>query len=97
VTLGAAQVPPANRVVVNNRDVLKRFDGRNLMLVLRGHLHVDEWHHWRGTTFVTGGAVWGKWWCGPWYGTEQGFGVLTLRPDHADRHYVDYGWTAQRP
>ncbi len=96
-TRGTVEAPPANRVVVNNREVLQRFEGRNLMLVLQGHLHVNEWHRWRGATFVTGGAVCGKWWRGPWQGTEEGFGTLTLHPDRVDWSYLDYGWTARRP
>ncbi len=83
--------------VVNNREVVQRFEGRNLMRVLQGHLPVNEWHRWRGATFVTGGAVCGKWWRGPWQGTEEGFGTLTLHPDRVDWSYIDYGWTARRP
>ena len=96
-TRGAAAAAPANRVVVNNREVLDRFASHNLLLVLQGHLHVDELLRWRGTTFITGGAVCGKWWRGAWHGTREGFGVLTLRPDRVDWEYVTYGWVAQRP
>jgi 3',5'-cyclic AMP phosphodiesterase CpdA len=96
-TDGATAAAPANRVVVNNREVLELFDDHNLLLVLQGHLHVDEMLRWRGTTFITGGAVCGKWWRGAWHGTPEGFGVLTLRPDRVDWEYVTYGWVAQRP
>jgi 3',5'-cyclic AMP phosphodiesterase CpdA len=96
-TDGATAAAPANRVVGNNREVLELFDGHNLLLVLQGHLHVDEMVRWRETTFITGGAVCGKWWRGAWHGTPEGFGVLTLRPDRVDWEYVTYGWVARRP
>jgi 3',5'-cyclic AMP phosphodiesterase CpdA len=96
-TEGATSPAPRNRVVVNSREVLDLFEGRNLLLVLQGHLHVNERIWWRGTTFIMGGAVCGKWWRGPWHGTEEGFGVLTLEGNQVGWEYVDYGWDAKRP
>ncbi len=96
-TQGAEAPAPRNRAVVNNREVLEAFAGHRLQVVLQGHLHVNEMLRWRGTTFITGGAVCAKWWRGPWYGTEEGFGVLTLRRDRVDWNYVDMGWDARRP
>ncbi len=88
---------PANRVVVNGREVIRLFEDHNLLLVLQGHLHVDEMLRWQNTTFITGGAVSGKWWRGSWHGTGEGFGVLTLRRDRVDWEYLGYGWDARRP
>jgi hypothetical protein len=65
--------------------------------VLQGHTHIDELIRWRGISFITGGAVCAKWWRGPWYGTEEGFGVVDLSGRHADWEYIDYGWEARRP
>lgn len=96
-TAGATAAAPPNRMVVNNREVLELLVAHRVPLVLQGHLHVDELLRWRGTTFVTGGAVCGKWWRGSWYGTGPGFGVLTLRPDRVDWAYRGYGWTPRRP
>jgi 3',5'-cyclic AMP phosphodiesterase CpdA len=96
-TDGATAAAPPNRVVVNNREVLELFAGHNLLLVLQGHLHVDELLRWRRTTFITGGAVSGKWWRGSWHGTGEGFGVVTLRPDRVEWRYLGYGWKARRP
>jgi 3',5'-cyclic AMP phosphodiesterase CpdA len=96
-TDGATEGAPANRVVVNNRAVLELFQDRNLLLVLQGHLHVDEMLRWRDVTFITGGAICGKWWRGPWHGTPEGFGVVTLRPDRVEWQYHSYGWKARRP
>jgi Icc protein len=96
-TESAVEPAPRNRVVVNNREVLELFAGRRLVAVLQGHLHVNERLWWRGTTFITGGAVCAKWWRGAWHGTEEGFGVVTLEGDKVGWEYVDYGWEAQRP
>lgn len=96
-TEGAEAAAPRNRVIVNNREVLAAFADHCLHVVLQGHLHVNEMLRWRDTTFITGGAVSGKWWRGAWHGTEEGFGVLTLRPDRVDWEYIDIGWTARRP
>lgn len=96
-TEGITAVPKANRVIVDNRDVLEVFAGHNLVAVLQGHLHVNELLRWRGTTFITGGAVCGKWWRGAWHGTPEGFGVVTIRPDRVEWEYRTYGWTARRP
>ncbi len=96
-TEGATAAAPANRVVVNSREVLELFAQHNLLLVLQGHLHVDELLRFQRTTFVTGGAISGKWWRGSWHGTGEGFGVVTLRPDRVQWSYQGYGWTARRP
>jgi len=88
---------PENRGVVNNREVLEVFSGHRLLLVLQGHLHVNEMLRWGDTTFITGGAVCGKWWRGTWHGTQEGYGVLDIRADQVEWTYHSYGWTARRP
>ncbi len=94
---GATVAAKPNRVVVNNCEVLKVLENHNLVLVLQGHLHVNEMIRWRGTTFITGGAICGKWWRGNWYGTEEGFYDITLTGNHVECSYIDYGWEARRP
>ncbi len=96
-TEGAGSVAPKSRVVVNSRDVLDLMEDRHVILVLQGHLHVKELLIWRDTTFVTGGAVCGRWWRGPWHGTQEGFNVITLTGNRVEWEYVDYGWEARRP
>lgn len=95
--LGSTEPAPRHRVVVNNRDVLAAFENHNLLLVLQGHLHVNEMIRWKNTTFITGGAVAGRWWRGNWHGTEEGYGVVTIRNGQVEWEYVDYGWEARRP
>ena len=96
-TKGGTEAAPANRIVVNNLDVLDLFARHNLVLVLQGHLHVNEMLRWNSTTFITGGSVCAKYWRGPWFGTEEGFGVLTLRKGRVEWDYIDIGWDARRP
>lgn len=93
-TQGATYAPPNTRVVVNNRAVLKIIEKHNVIMVLQGHSHAYETVRWRNTLFISGGAICGKWWQGPWYGVEEGFCVITLAEDHVDCQYVDYGWEA---
>jgi Icc protein len=96
-TRGATYQSRPNRVVTNNTEVLKIFSNHNLVLVLQGHLHVKERIWWRGTTFITGGAICARWWRGPWHGTAEGFNVITLRGNSVDWKYINYGWQAKRP
>ena len=96
-TEGGTFAAPPNRVLVNNREVLALFVAHNLVLVLQGHLHAKELIRWRDTTFITGGAVCGKWWRGAWFGTEPGYNVVTLRGNRVEWDYVEYGWTPRRP
>jgi 3',5'-cyclic AMP phosphodiesterase CpdA len=96
-TKGGTFAARPNRVVVNNREVLEILQNHNLILVLQGHLHVKEMIRWQNTTFITGGAVSGKWWRGSWYGTEEGFNDITLTGNRVEYAYIDYGWAARRP
>jgi 3',5'-cyclic AMP phosphodiesterase CpdA len=94
---GATYAARPNRVIVNNREVLQTLENHNLILVLQGHLHVSEMIKWQNTTFITGGAVCGKWWRGVWYGTEEGFYDISLTGNQVECFYIDYGWVAKRP
>ena len=96
-TKGATFAAKKNRVVVNNYEVLRILEDHNVILVLQGHLHAKELLMWRETTFIVGGAICGKWWRGPWHGTEEGFNVLTLTGSRVGWEYIDYGWEARRP
>jgi len=96
-THGSTFAAKKNRVVVNNREVLKIIQNHNVILVLQGHLHVKELIRWRNTAFILGGAVCGRWWRGAWHGTEEGFNIITLTGNHVGCEYIDYGWEARRP
>ena len=93
---GADFALPPYYLVGNNREVLELFSEHNLLLVLQGHLHAEEMVRWRGTTFITGGAICGDKWRGAKLGTPEGFGVLTLRRDRVEWGYHSLGWNARR-
>ncbi len=97
ITKGTPMPAPPNRVIVNNKEVLKLFRNHNLILVLQGHLHVEEMIRFRNTMFITGGAICGKWWRGSWYGAKEGFCVITLNDNSVELEYINYGWQARRP
>jgi Icc protein len=88
-----AALPP-NLVVVNAPEVLDVFKEKNLVLVLQGHLHVNECIRWNNLTFLMGGAVCAKWWRGPQFGTAEGFDQISMNGAKLDYQYRDYGWHA---
>ena len=96
-TVGNKDAPPPNRVMVNNKEIFRLFRKHNLILVMQGHLHVNEIIQWPRITFITGGAVCGKWWRGSYFGTGEGFNAITLRHDRVEWEYLGYGWQARRP
>jgi hypothetical protein len=93
----ALEAAPADRIVVNAKDVIQLLAAHNTKLVLQGHLHICERIEYGGTTFITSGAVSGKWWRGAYHGYPEGFGVVTLAANSFQYEYHTYGWVAQRP
>ena len=96
-TEGATFPARPNRVIVNNVEILKIIKDYNVILVLQGHTHAKEMLVWRDTTFITGGAICGRWWRGSWHGTKEGFSLITLKGDQVAWEYIDYDWEARRP
>ena len=91
---GAANQISPTEMVTNAPAVLSMFEGRDLRLVLQGHLHVVDQAQVKGIKFVTGGAVSGSWWGGPFRGVPEGFVVVDIRGDAIDYRYETYGWEA---
>lgn len=79
-------------VVYNSAPVLNLFREHNLKLVLQGHLHILEDIYYEGVHYITGGAVSGGWWRGPYRSCEEGFLWLTFGKDDFTWKYVDYNW-----
>lgn len=93
---GATKAHHNREIVTNAREVISLFSDHKLKLVLQGHLHQLQSVWIEGTTYLTSGAVSGKWWLGPHKNTREGFLMIT-----ADRHsaefswkYIEYGWEA---
>jgi len=80
-------------VIVNARQVLDLFRGHNLKLVLQGHLHYFEDIYVNGIHFITGGAISGAWWEGPYHGTKPGYLLVRgSKTGEITYEYKDYGW-----
>lgn len=95
--MGGSLTPNADyEVITNAKEVLELFKGHNLRLVLQGHLHFYEYMHVFGVTYITGGAVSGAWWRGPYYGTEEGFLVVKVNGKDFSWEYKDYGWQVEK-
>ena len=81
-------------VVTNANEIMEVCRPYNLRLVLQGHLHIIEEIVWKGTHFITCGAVSGAWWEGPKEGFEEGFVVVDVMNGTIAWRYEDYGWQA---
>ena len=91
---GSAEPISPAEMVTNAPEVLAMFEGRDLRLVLQGHLHIVDQAQIKGTKYVTGGAVSGAWWEGPHRGFPEGFVVVDVRDGKLDYRYETFGWQA---
>lgn len=67
----------------------------NVKLVLQGHLHLREKLQYRGTEYLTGGAVCGAWWKGKMEdGSSEGYTLCQARKGEIFTSYVTYPWMA---
>ncbi len=55
--------------VANADEVIKLFEGHNVLGVLQGHTHINERVEWHGVPYITSGAISGNWWKGTRMGT----------------------------
>jgi len=95
-TEGAMTPPNSSTVVENAKDVFTILSQHNVKAVFQGHTHVLEECTYRGTKYVTGGAVCGEWWRGPRLGVHpEGFCVVDCGATDLKWEYVPYGWKAR--
>ncbi|MGC1383562.1 MAG: calcineurin-like phosphoesterase C-terminal domain-containing protein [Candidatus Acidiferrales bacterium] len=78
--------------VANSPDVLDIFSGANVLGVLQGHTHINEEVDYKGTRYITSGAVCGNWWRGPRLGTPEGYSVVSVRDGKLSVRYETYGF-----
>jgi len=81
-------------VIANSKPVLDFCADYNIKLLLQGHLHVVEDHTYKGSRYITSGAVCGNWWKGVRLGHPEGFAVYTIEGDQIHWSYRTYGWQA---
>ena len=91
---GATYGLSQGEVIVNAKEVLDLFENHNLKLVLQGHLHEVEEIIFKGTHFITAGAVSGEWWKGPRDGFPEGFALISVKGGEFTWSYQTYGWQA---
>lgn len=80
----------------NFKEIWDMFDGKNLKLVLQGHMHLYEEIKVRNVQFITGGAISANWWGGAYYGTEEGYLLINIDGENFRWNYIDYGWNAKK-
>lgn len=83
--------------VANAYEVIALLTQYNVLVVLQGHIHINETVLYKGIPFVTCGAVSGDWWHGAHWGTPEGYTVVTLRDGKATWHYETYGFKTISP
>jgi Icc protein len=91
--------PPrhASLTVANAYQVIRLFEGHNVIGVLQGHTHINEQVVWRGVPYITGGAVCGNWWHGVRMGTPEGFTVVEVHNGKLSTRYETYGFQSVAP
>jgi len=83
--------------VTNSAEVIKLFEGRNVLGVLQGHWHINERVEWHGVPYMTSGAVSGNWWHGTHMGAPEGYTVVSLRSGRLTTRYETYGFKSVDP
>jgi Icc protein len=87
---------PGSNLLYNGKDLFDLWKHHQVKAVLQGHTHVVEEITYRGTSYVTGGAVCGDWWKGYRFGVHpEGFMVYDVGGDWLKWNYVSYGWRAE--
>ena len=83
--------------VANSSDVIALFEGRNILAVLQGHLHINELVNYKNCQYVCCGAVCGNWWHGPRLAFPEGYTVVSLRDGKISWRYETYGFKSVDP
>jgi len=91
--------PPAHHgnSVANSSEVIRLFEGHNVLGVFQGHTHINERIEWHGVPYITSGAVSGNWWKGTHMGAAEGYTVASLRNGKLTTRYETYGFQSVDP
>ena len=92
VPVPAVEAPHHGMSVANSDEVIRLFEGHNVLAVLQGHTHINERVEWHGVPYLTCGAVCGNWWRGVRMGTPEGFTVVSVRNGRLTTRYETYGF-----
>jgi Icc protein len=83
--------------VANASQVVELLEQNHVLAVLQGHTHINEIVQYKGTEYITSGAVCGNWWRGARLGVPEGFTVVTLRQGKIETRYETYGFKSVAP
>lgn len=97
VPVPAVEPPHHGMSVANSDEVIRLFEGHNVLAVLQGHTHINERVEWHGVPYITSGAVCGNWWKGVRMGTPEGFTVVSVRGGKLTTRYETYGFQSVAP
>ena len=93
------KTPPEHHgnTVANSDEVIKLFEGHNVLGVFQGHTHINERVDWHGVPYITSGAVSGNWWQGTHMGAPEGFTVVSIKGGRLSTRYETYGFQSVDP
>lgn len=85
-------VVPGAWIHIDARRLVELFHQHpNVRLCLSGHSHQHERLEYLGVTYVSGGAICGRWWMGDYMHFPPGYVLLDLSPDGTcQSRFVDY-------
>ena len=83
--------------VANASQILELLEHHHVLAVLQGHTHINEIVQYKGTQYITSGAVCGNWWHGPRMGVPEGFMEVSLREGKLETRYETYGFSSVAP
>ncbi|MGA7921818.1 MAG: metallophosphoesterase [Candidatus Acidiferrales bacterium] len=83
--------------VANSSDVTSLFAQHNILVVLQGHLHINELVHFRNCQYACCGAVCGNWWHGPRLAYPEGYTRVSLNNGNITWRYETYGFKSVDP
>ena len=78
--------------IANAPQILELLEQNHVLAVLQGHTHINEVVQYKGTQYITSGAVCGNWWRGPRLGVPEGFLVVSLGDGKIETRYETYGF-----
>jgi 3',5'-cyclic-AMP phosphodiesterase len=97
VSVPSTLAPHHSLSVINSYEVIRLFEGHNVLGVLQGHTHINERVEWNGVPYITSGAICGNWWQGTRMGTPEGFTVVTVANNKLTTRYETFGFKAVNP
>lgn len=83
--------------VANAAQIVGLLEQHDVLAVLQGHTHINEIVLYKGTQYITSGAVCGNWWHGSRMGVPEGFMIVSLREGKISTRYETYGFKSVDP